>query len=239
MGTLVNAVLIIVGSLIGLLFKKAVPEKLKTSLIQALALCTIAIGLTGIVQGGLAVAKEGLSTRFTMVMIMSMIFGTLIGELIDIDSKLNKFGDFLQSKLSSGENSYFAQGFVTATLTFCVGSMAIVGSLNDGIMHDPSVLIAKGALDGVLSVVYASTLGIGALFSFIPVAIYQGLITLFASALAPFLTDTVISQMSLVGSLLILGIGFNFVYKPKLKLANMLPAAFIPLIWYIITNIFA
>lgn len=240
LGTIVNVILVLIGCSLGLVFKKLVSEKMKSTLIQALALCTMAIGLTGVVAGALSAAEGGeLSSRFTMVMIMSMVFGTFVGEAIDIDDKLERFGAFLQRKFSSGnESSTFGQGFVTATLTFCVGSMAIVGSLNDGILHDPSVLYAKSALDGVISIVYASTLGIGVMFSIISVAIYQGGITLFASLLAPYLTETVITQMSLVGSLLIMGIGFNFIYQPKIKLANMLPAIFAPLVWYILQQLF-
>lgn len=238
-GTIINAVLVVIGSLGGLLLKKAIPERLKNGMVQALALATMTIGITGIINASSTVAEGGkLSGNYTILMVLSMAIGTLIGELIDIERRLDNMGQFFQKKFDSGNtNSTFAQGFVTASLVFCVGSMAILGSLNDGILHDPTILITKSLLDMIMSVVFASTLGIGVMFSTITIIVYQGLITLCASFLSPLLTQTVIEQMSFVGSILIMGIGFNFLYRPKLKLANMLPAMFIPLVWYIITEV--
>lgn len=239
-GTIVNTVLVIIGSLVGLLLKKAIPERLKTSMVQALALATMTIGLTGVINASSTVIEGGkLSGNYTILMVLSMAVGTFIGELINIDKKLDNMGRFFQRKFAAENGgSSFAQGFVTASLVFCVGSMSILGSLNDGILHDPTILITKSLLDMIMSVVFASTLGIGVMFSIITIIVYQGLITLCASFLSPFLTETVIAQMSFVGSILIMGIGFNFLYEPKLKLANMLPAMFIPLVWYIIGGIF-
>lgn len=238
-GTIVNAVLVISGSLIGLLLKKAIPEKLKTAMVQALALATMTIGITGIINASSTVSENGtLTGNYAILMVLSMAIGTFVGELLDIDGKLQRTGEFFQKKFSGGdENSTFAQGFVTASLVFCVGSMAILGSLNDGIMHDSTILITKSLLDMIMSVVFASTLGIGVMFSAVTIIVYQGLITACASFLAPLLTQTVISQMSFVGSILIMGIGFNFLYKPSLRLANMLPSMFIPLVWYIILQL--
>jgi len=236
-GTIVNAVLVIIGSMAGLLLKKAIPERFKESMVQALALATMTIGITGIINSSSAVTNGGtLSGRYTMLMVLSMAIGTFIGELINIDKKLNKMGDFFESKFSSQkEDSDFARGFVTASLVFCVGSMAILGSLNDGILRDPTILITKGILDMIMGAVFASTMGIGVLFSVFTIIVYQGLITVCASFLSPVLTEAVIAQMSFVGSILIMGIGFNFLYTPKLKLANMLPSMFVPLVWYIIS----
>lgn len=236
-GTIVNAAAVVGGCAIGLFFKKLISDKMNTTLMQALALCTIAIGLVGIVQGGVEVAKEGLSSRYTLVMILSMVTGTFIGETADIEKRLDSLGDFFQKKVASGGEGDFSRGFVTATLTVCVGAMAIVGSLNDGLLHDPSVLYAKSVLDFVICIIFASTLGIGAMFSAIPLFLYQGGITLFAGFLEPLLTDAAVAQMTLIGSVLIMGIGFNFVYKPRLRLANMLPAVFIPVIWYALSAI--
>lgn len=234
-GTVVNAVLVILGSLLGLILKKAIPERFKTSMIQALALATLTIGITGIINSSSTVAEGGrLSGNYVILMVISMAVGTFIGELINIDRHLENMGSFFQKMFSQDSGNTFAQGFVTASLVFCVGSMAILGSLNDGILHDPTILITKSLLDMIMSVVFASTLGIGVIFSVITIVIYQGAITLCASFLSPLLTETVIAQMSFVGSILIMGIGLNFLYKPKLRLANMLPSMFIPLIWYII-----
>lgn len=237
-GTIVNAILVIAGSLVGLLLKKAIPERLKTSLVHALALATMTIGLTGIITASCTLKEGGLLTsNYTIIMVVCMAAGTFIGELINIEKRLDNMGAFFQKKFSSDSNSTFAEGFVTASLVFCVGSMAILGSLNDGILHDPTILITKSLLDAVMSVVFASTLGIGVMFSATTVIVYQGLITLCASFISPFLTETVIAQMSFIGSILIMGIGLNFLYKPSLKLANMLPAMFLPLIYYIFQNL--
>lgn len=237
-GTAINAVLVIIGSLAGLLLKKAIPERLRESMTQALALATMTIGITGVINASSTVAENGtLTGNYAILMVLSMAIGTFIGELINIEKHLDNIGDFFQKKFSSGDSSTFSQGFVTASLVFCVGSMAILGSLNDALLHDPTILITKSLLDMIMSVVFASTMGIGVMFSAITVIVYQGLITLCASFLSPLLTAEVVAQISFVGSILIAGIGLNFIYKPRLKLGNMLPAMFIPLVWYIITNL--
>lgn len=231
-GTLVNSAAIVLGCIIGLFFKKLITEKMNGTIMQALGLCTVSIGLTGIISGGMEIAGGSLASRGTMVMIISIVLGTALGELIDIDRRLEALGNALGKRFSAGSGQSFSGGFVTATLTVCVGAMAIVGSLNDGLRHDPSVLYAKSVLDFVICIIFASTLGVGAIFSAVSVAVYQGGITLFASLLEPLLTDTVVTQMSFIGNILILGIGLNFLYKPRLKLANMLPAVFMPILWY-------
>ncbi len=236
-GTLVNSAAIILGCLIGLIFKRLISEKINASLMHALGLCTLSIGLIGTVCAGTAIAGGALASQNTMIMIISMVIGTVLGELIDIDLRLDRFGKAVEARFSSGSDGSFSRGFVTATLTVCVGAMAIVGSLNDGLRHDPSVLLAKSVLDLVICIIFASTLGIGAMFSALSVAVYQGGITLFASLLQPLLTDAVIEQMSFIGNILIMGIGLNFIYKPRIKLANMLPAVFMPVIWYGITQL--
>ena len=231
-GTIVNVVLVIIGSAIGLLMKKAIPERLKTSMVQSLALATMTIGLTGIITASCTAAEGKIESNYIIMMVVCMAIGTFIGEMINIDKRLESMGKYFEKKFSADSSSTFAQGFVTASLVFCVGSMAILGSLNDGILHDPTILVTKSLLDMIMSVVFASTLGVGVMFSVVTIIIYQGLITLCASLISPFLTGAVISQMSFIGSILIMGIGFNFLYKPMLKLANMLPAMFLPLLWY-------
>lgn len=234
-GTIVNAAAIVLGCLIGLFFKRLISDKMNTTLTHALGLCTISLGIAGIIQGGLKISNGDLSAQNTMVMIISMVLGALIGELIDIDLRLENLGRAVECRFSAEGSGQFSRGFVTATLTVCVGAMAIVGSLNDGLRHDPSVLFAKSVLDFVICIIFASTLGIGAIFSAVSVAVYQGGITLFASLLEPLLTDAVVTQMSFIGNVLIMGIGLNFIYKPKIKLANMLPSVFMPLVWYGLT----
>ena len=237
-GTAVNAALIILGSFLGLFLKKAIPERLKKSLIQALSLSTVAIGIIGVITASCSAAENGaLNSRYTIVMVLSMAVGTILGELVNIEKRLDGFGARLNEKFSSpGVN--VAEGFVTASLVFCVGSMAIVGSLQDGISHDPSVLITKGLIDGVMSVIFSSTLGLGVALSAGAVFVYQGVLTLCAVWISPLLTQTVISQMSFIGGLLIMGIGLNLLYSPKMRLANMLPAVFLPFVYYLIGRLF-
>ena len=232
MGTLVNAAAIVAGCLIGLFFKRLISEKLNTALMQALALCTMATGITGIVQGGTEIVKSGLSGRYSLMMILSLVIGTVLGEAVDIDRRLESLGGRLETRFSSGGGGDFSRGFVTATLTVCVGAMAIVGALNDGLRHDPTLLYTKSILDFTVCIIFASTLGVGAIFSAGALLVYQGGITVFARFLEPLLPTAVVDQMSFIGSVLILGIGFNFIYKPRLRLANMLPAVFVPPVWY-------
>ena len=232
LGTIVNSAAVAAGSLVGLFFKRIISEKLNTTLMQALALCTMATGITGIVQNGMEIAGGELGGRYALMMILSILIGTVIGETIDIDRRLDSLGNFLQKRFSSGDRGDFRRGFVTATLTVCVGAMAIVGSLNDGLRHDPTLLYTKSILDFAICIVYASTLGIGTVFAAGPLFLYQGGITLFAGALEPMLGAAVVAQMGFIGSVLIFGIGLNFIYKPRLRLANMLPAVFIPPVWY-------
>lgn len=237
-GTLVNAAAIVAGCFIGLIFKRLISEKMNSGIMHALGLCTMSLGLAGIICAGTELVGDGLSSRGTMVMIVSIVVGTIVGELIDIDLRLDNLGKAVEKRFAAESSGSFSRGFVTATLTVCVGAMAIVGALDDGLRHDPSVLFAKSVLDFVICIIFASTLGIGAMFSAVSVLVYQGLITLFASLLEPLLTDTVVTQMSFVGNILIFGIGLNFIYKPRIKLANMLPSVFVPIIWYALQRIF-
>lgn len=238
-GTIVNVIAVIIGSLFGLVFKKAINDKLREGVMSALGLAVFTIGITGIVTNSVFVKEGALSSEFTLLMILSIAIGTLLGTLIDIEKRLENLGDFFQKKFTkNGSASTFSQAFVSASLLFCVGSMAIVGSLNDGISHNPDILYAKSILDGIMAIVFASTLGAGTLMSCLSLIVYQGGITLCASLIAPYLTDTVVCQMSLIGNVLIMGIGLNFVYKPKFKVGNMLPAVFIPFVYYLFKAIF-
>jgi len=238
-GTIVNIAAVAGGCFVGLFAKKLISEKIKAGIVSGLSLATMAIGLTGVVTNGITIAEGGLSSQFTLLMIISIALGTALGSAIDIEKRLDDFGEFCQRKFTKGStDSRFAEGFVSASLLFCVGSMAIMGALNDGISHDPNILFAKSILDCIMAMVYASTFGIGTLLSVASLLIYQGGITLCASFVAPFLTDEVIAQMGLIGNLLIMGIGFNFVYTPKYKVGNMLPAIFIPFVYFIIKSLF-
>lgn len=222
LGTVVNTVAIIAGSLLGLLFKGGIPESYNRTVLKSVALAVLLIGML-----------NALKTEQILLLIFSLAIGSLLGEMIKIEDRLDHLGNWLESRFASPGGSV-AQGFVSASLLFCVGAMAIVGSLESGLSGSYQTLFAKSVLDGIASIVMASSLGIGVLFSAASVLIYQGLITLAASALQPFLVASVIKEMSAVGGLLIMAIGFNLLDFPRIKVGNMLPSIFIPLIYYIL-----
>ena len=225
LGTIVNTVAIIAGSLIGLLFKGSIPEKYGKTIMHAIGLAVILIGL-----------KTALKTDDILIIIISLAIGSVMGELLRIEDRLEQLGKGL-GRLLPGDNDGVAKGFVTASLVYCVGAMAIVGALESGLSGNHQTLFAKSLLDGIGSILFASTLGIGVLFSALSVFFYQGAITLAASTLKPFLTPGVVAQMSAVGGLLILAIGINLLEIKKLKIGNMLPAIFIPLIYQILKHL--
>jgi len=226
LGTLANVGAIIAGSLTGLMFRGGIPEKYNKTVMQAISLAVILIGL-----------KSAFKGDQLLMVIISLALGSICGELLKIETGLEKFGLFLERKLS-GKGGNVAQGFVTSTLMFCVGSMAIVGALESGLTGNHDTLFAKSALDGIVSVILTSTLGFGVLVSAIPVLIYQGAITLAASFIKPFLIPEVITQMTSVGGLLIVALGINMLLQKKIHVGNMLPSIFIPLIYYAIKTLF-
>ncbi|HHV28191.1 DUF554 domain-containing protein [Acetivibrio mesophilus] len=233
-GSVVNAVVIIAGALLGMIIKGKLSERFKVIIMQALGLSVIIIGLSGTLSAIFRVSSDGtLENKDIMIMIIFLVVGSIIGEAINIEQKLNRFAEFIQKKIP-GSGGNFSVGFVTATLLFCVGAMAIVGSLEEGLTGNADTLYAKSILDCISSFIFSATMGVGVLFSAIPVLLYQGSITLFAGALKPMLTPEVISQMSLVGNVLILGIGLNLLEIRSIKVANMLPAVFLPILYYLI-----
>lgn len=186
---------------------------------NGLALCVLYIGINGTMRG-----------KHTLIIILSMVIGTLIGELLDLDHQVNKLGNWLEYKFKSKDHHpSISEGFVSASLLFCVGAMAIVGSLQDGLNGDASMLYTKATWDGISSVIFSASLGIGVILSSVFVFIYQGTITLLASLMAPFLTDLVIGEMTCVGSILIIGLALNMLRITNLKLMNFVPAIFIPI----------
>ncbi len=226
LGTIVNSLTIIGGSLVGLLFKKGIPEKYNHTIMQAMGLCVLLIGVKG-----------ALGCNDLLIIIISCAVGSLIGERIGIENLLERIGNFLQKKISN-TGTGFSAGFVTASLMYCVGSMAIVGSLESGLTGNHATLFAKATIDGIVSVILSSSLGIGVLFSSVSVLLYQGSITLLAGLLKPLLIPAVVSQMSATGGILIVGLGLNMIREKKIKVGNMLPAVFIPLIYYFILTLF-
>lgn len=222
MGTLVNTGAVIVGGVLGLLLKKGMSERYQDILMQANGLAVIFIGISGAMSRMLVLSEEGLLTISPMMLVVSLSVGSLIGEFLQFEERLNQWGEKLKQNFSNSEDEYFVNGFVTTTLTICVGAMAIVGSLQDGLLHDPSMLYTKAILDFVIVMVYAAALGIGCLFSALPLALLQGSITLFASMLSFIFTDVTVNRISFVGSVLIFCVGCNLMFKTKIKVADLI-----------------
>lgn len=236
-GTLVNAIAIITGAVAGSLIRGGLPERIKNIIMQSVGLAVLFIGLSGALQGLFTVAGNGLERQFVMLMIASMVIGGITGELLQIEAGLEKAGQWFEKKFARSEST-FAQGFVTASLVYCVGAMAIVGALEDGLAGNATTLFSKSILDGVTAVIFTAGMGMGVALSALPVLLYQGGITLLAGVLRPFLTATVIQQMSLVGGVLIFAIGLNLLEITRIKVGNLLPAIFIPLFYYILLILF-
>lgn len=239
LGTLGNIAFILIGSTIGLLFKGCLKQRFKDTIMSGLGLAVMFIGITGALEGLLAIKDGKLESSNVMLMIVSLAAGGFIGEAINIEAKLDRAGEWLKCriKISNDTGRGFVESFVNSSLMFCVGAMAIIGSLKDGLSADPSMLLYKGFIDGVVAIFFASTYGIGVFFSIIPVGIYQGAITLAARFIEPFLSDRLILNLSFVGSILIFAIGINMIFGKKIKTGNLLPAILIPIVYEIILNI--
>ncbi|HEX3031445.1 MAG TPA: DUF554 domain-containing protein [Bacillota bacterium] len=212
LGTLVNFGAIVAGSLVGLLVKKGIPEGVKSTVMQGIGLAVSLIGL-----------KMAFQTQNELILIGSLALGGITGEILGIEERLNQLGNWIESKVG-GEESGVSKAFVSASLIYCVGAMAIMGAIQDGLTGQTDTLFAKSALDGITSVVFASTMGIGVMFSAVPVLVYQGAITLAAASIKAFLSPHVIAEMTATGGLLILGIGLNTLGIKNIKVGNLLPA---------------
>ena len=226
LGTIVNVVSIVIGSLIGLFLKGNIPEKYSKTIINGIGLAVILIGV-----------KTALKTDAILIVIISLAVGSLLGEVLRVEDRLDRLGNWVGRRLSKNSEG-ISKGFVSASLLYCAGAMAIIGSMESGLAGNHQTLFAKSILDGVGSVLFAATLGIGVLFSAVSVFIYQGLITVAASSIKPFLLPEVVLQMSAVGGLLILAIGIGLMEIRKIKIGNMLPAVFIPLIFQMLKHLY-
>ncbi|HZK57582.1 MAG TPA: DUF554 domain-containing protein [Clostridia bacterium] len=222
LGTIVNVVAIAVGGTIGILLKKGIPEKYKATMMQGMGLSVSIIGLSG-----------ALETENILLLVFSMAMGVIIGEAAKIEDRLEGLGKWLENKFGNKE-SKIVEGFVTASLVFCIGAMAIMGSLESGLTGNHKILFTKSFIDGITAMVFASTLGIGVIFSGVAVFVYQGLITATAVLIKPFLAECAIREMSAMGGLLIVAISFNMMEIKKIRVGNMLPAIFIPVLYYIL-----
>ena len=231
--TLVNSMTVLCGSLLGILLRNQLKPELQNAVIKALGLCTVLIGVSSAIK-----------TEALLCVILSMALGTVLGEWIGIDDALEKAGDGIKSKvmkIGSG-NSRFTEGFVSACILFCIGSMTIMGCLEAGINHNYSIIFAKSTLDFFSSMAFAAAMGIGVTFSAVFVLVFQGLLTLLASAVGPALSAEVVNEMSAVGGVMLIGLGLNMLgiakNEERIKVANMLPAILLPFLYFLIVSLF-
>lgn len=222
---------ILIGGLAGRLVGKAIPKRVQDMLYMVCGISTLFIGIGGCLQHMLVIENGALNTQGTMMMLLSLTLGALIGEWIDLEKRLEQFGEWLKRKTGNASDATFIDAFVTASLTVCIGAMAIVGAIQDGMEGDISVLAAKSVLDLVIVCVMAASMGKGCIFSLIPVGILQGSVTALSLVLKPIMTEAALGNLSYVGSVLIFCVGVNLVWGKKVKVANLLPAVVIAVIW--------
>lgn len=241
LGTIVNAAAIIIGGTVGILIKGGLPKRFEETIFSAVGLAVAFIGLGGALAGFLVLENGAFSTQYTMLMVLSLVLGAVTGELLNIEKRLDHLGEWTKSKMPKKlAGNTFVDGFVTASTLFCVGAMAIVGSLDDGLTGNFTTLFAKSVLDGISSVLLAASLGFGVAMSAVPLLIYQGGITILAQFVKPYLDayPSLISQMSCVGSILIFAIGVNMIFGKKIKVGNLLPAIFFPILFALLKSVF-
>lgn len=233
-GTLVNVAAIAVGSVIGVVAKKAIPQRINDSIIKAEGLGVFVIALNGIIAAMFR-ADTGtgkLSDSGGLLLLVSLVLGCLAGELLRLDDRINGLGQKLEARFDRQGDGSFAKAFVSGAVIFPIGAMSIIGSINDGLTGDSSVLFIKSLLDFTTSIVLASGLGIGVLFSALPVLLLQGTVTLLAGAISPVITDQLLAVFCMAGYTVVLAIGFNFITGSKIKVANLLPALAVPIIYH-------
>lgn len=231
LGTILNVLGVLAGGVIGLLFGRMIEERYQKTLMSANGICVLFIGIAGAVQQMLKIADGQLETTGTMMLIASYAVGALLGEWINIELHMERFGEWLKVKTRSTGDGQFVDGFVNTSLTICIGAMAVVGSIQDGIAGDYSILAAKSVLDMIIVVVMTASFGKGCVFSAIPIALFQGSITILARLIAPWMTDAALANLSLVGSVMIFCVGVNLVWGKMIKVANMLPALLVAVLW--------
>ena len=224
LGTIINVAAIIAGGVIGIVGGKWLSERCQETLIRAMGICVMVVGLAGALEKMLSVDGGKLTSGGTMMLVISMAIGALVGEILDLDRRMEGFGRWLREKSGNGKDNLFLDAFITATMTVCIGAMAIVGAVEDGINGNYTILAAKALMDFVIILVMASSMGKGCIFSAVPVGIFQGSVTLLARLVEPLLTAAALDNLSLVGSVLIFCVGINLIWKNTIRVANLLPA---------------
>jgi len=231
LGTLINTGAIVAGGILGHLFGRFIKEESQDTLNKACGVCVLFIGMAGALQGMLKVVGESLTSGGSMMIVISLALGALIGEILGIEAGFERFGKWLKIKTGNAKDKMFVEGFVTASLTVCIGAMAVVGAIQDGLTGDYSTLATKGVLDLIIIMVMTCSLGKGCAFSAIPVAALQGSITLLARLIKPIMTDAALANLSLVGSILIFCVGVNLVWGKRIRVANLLPAIVVAVVF--------
>lgn len=218
-GVFANTIGVAIGALAGLAAKKVIPVRWKDAIMKGIGLCSIYIGISGAFEG-----------QNTLILVISMVLGTMIGEGIMLEERFNGFANRIENRFSSDDEGGFANGFITASLLMCIGAMSIVGAMNAGLRGDNTLLFTKTVMDGISAIMLAATMGIGVFFACVPILVLEGSTALLAGLVEPVLTDAVVSEMTCAGSIMIIAIGFNIVLGTKLKVLNFFPALFMPLL---------
>lgn len=224
LGTIINVTAIVAAGIVGKLFGKLLVERCQQTLSQACGICVLFLGIAGAMEGMLTVNNNQVTSGGTMLIVASLGIGALLGELLNLEDKIEHFGEWLKLKTGNAKEKSFVEGFVTASLTVSIGAMAIVGAIEDGIMGDISILVTKSILDFIIILVMTCSMGKGCAFSAIPVAILQGSVTALARLIKPIMTEEALANLSLVGSILIFCVGINLVWGKKVRVANLLPS---------------
>lgn len=230
MGTVINMIVIVMGGLIGLVARNYLKARLLETLMAAMSVCILFIGFIGAIKESLAFVDGHFVANHIMMLVITFIIGTVIGEIFDLDKKLEQFGTWLKVKSKNEGDGGFIEGFLTTSFTVCIGAMAIIGSIQDA-SGDPSILLAKAMMDGIVVMIMTTTLGKGCIYSAVPVGIVQGAVTLLAVFIAPWLTEQALSNISLTGSLMIFLVGVNLLWDKKIRIANMLPTLIVAALW--------
>ncbi len=237
LGTIVNVITVIVGGLLGMLLKKGIKSEIMDNVMKAEGVAVLVIGMNGVLTNMLSVGENGkIVENGGLVLLISLALGAFIGEILKIDDRLNGLGAWVEKRVKSDG---FSKGFVSAFIIFCVGSMSIIGAVNDGLSGDSSVLFVKSTLDFITAMVLASAMGIGVVFACVPLFAYQGIISLFASYIKPVIEEfpDMMTQFSMVGYAIIMCIGINFIVGQKIKTANLLPAMLIPVMYNLLNMV--
>ena len=230
MGTIINVIAIILGGILGRLFGKLLSERYQDTLNKVCGVSVLFIGIAGALEGMLAIQENQVVSQKAMMIVICMSLGAFIGELLNIEKQFERFGEWLKKKTGNSKEKLFVEGFVTASFTVCIGAMAIVGAIEDGIFGDYSILATKAVLDFIIIMVMTGTMGKGCVFSAIPVAILQGSVTVLAGFIKPIMTESALANLSMIGSILIFCVGLNLVWGRKIRVANLLPAIILAVI---------